>query len=157
MVEGGVEGVEAVEFGFDLRSISEGEAQAAKDLNGAVLDDGERVEGSDGEFPGGHGDVEAIDGGFIGRVLLTLFTSLESGVDGLACGIECCAEFGFFLVGEVAHFSGEGIEGRFFAEEFDAGFFEGGFGGGCFDRGEGIGLDLGGLLGHGGGRLNGER
>jgi len=66
----------------------------------------------------------------------------------LAGGVEGGAEFGFFLVGEVAHFGGESVERGFFAEEFDASVFERGLGGGGGDCGEGVGLDLGGLLGH---------
>jgi len=74
VVGGGVEGIEAMEFAFDFWSIGEGEAEAAEDLDGAVFDDGEGVEGADGEFTCRHGDVEVGDGGGIGGVLEFLFT-----------------------------------------------------------------------------------
>jgi len=157
VVGGGVEGVEAVEFGFNLGAVGEGEAESAEDLNRAVFDDGERVKGADGEFAGRHGDIESGHGSGIAGVLELLFAGLECSADGLAGGIEGGAKFGLFLVGEVPHFSGKGIERAFFAEELDAGFLEGGFGGSCFDGGEGFSLDLGGLLGHAGVELRERR
>ncbi len=148
VISGRVEGVEAVELGFDFRAIGEGEAEASQNLDRTVLDDGERVEGTDGEFAGRHGDVEASNGSGIGCVLEAPLAGIECSGDGLPGGVEGGTEFGFFLVGEVTHFSGEGVEGGFLAEEFDAGIFEGGFGGSGCDGGEGVGLDLCGLLGH---------
>lgn len=137
-----------MEFSFDLGPVGEGKAKPAKDLNGAILNDGERMKGSGGEFPGGHGDIETFDRGGVGGVLEFLLGGVEGCVDGLTSRIEGGTKFGFLLVGKVAHFSGEGVERALFAEEFDAGVFERGFGGGVGDCGEGVGLDLGGLLGH---------
>ena len=148
VIGGGVESIEAVELGFDFGSIGEGEAEAAEDLDGAVLHDGEWVQGPGGEAACRHGGVDACDGGGVGSVLKTLLTSVEGSFDGLAGGIEGGAKLGLFLVGEVAHFSGEGIERALFAEEFDAGVFKGRFGGRGLDGGEGIGLNLFGLLDH---------
>jgi hypothetical protein len=48
----------------------------------------------------------------------------------------------------VAHFSGKGVEGGFFTEEFDASFFQSGFARGCINCGDRVGLNLGCLLGH---------
>ena len=57
MVEWSIEGIEAVEFSFDLWSICESEAEAAEDLNSAVLDDSEGVKGSSWELAGRHSDI----------------------------------------------------------------------------------------------------
>lgn len=115
VVGGGVEGVEAVEFSFDFGSVREGEAEAAKDLDGAVLDDGEWVQGPGGEGAGRHGRIDACDEGGIGSILKALFLSIESCGDGLPGGVEGGTEFGLFLIGEVAHFGGEGVERAFLA------------------------------------------
>jgi hypothetical protein len=148
VIGGGVEGVEAVEFGFDLGTVGEGEAEAAEDLDRAILDKGEGVEGADRELTCGHRDIEVGDGGGVGGILELLLAVIERSADGLAGGVEGSTEFGFVLIGEITHLSSEGVERTLFAEEFDAGVLKGGFGGSGFDSGECFGLDLCGLLGH---------
>jgi hypothetical protein len=87
VVKWSIEGIKAVEFGFDLWSICECEAEAAEDLNCAILDDSEGVEGSNREFAGRHGDINSFDGGGVSGVLEFLFASFEGEGDCLSGGV----------------------------------------------------------------------
>ena len=146
-----------MELGFDLGAIGEREAEAAEDLDRAVLDDCQRMKCSAGKGAGGERGVEIGDGTGISGVLQGLLLGLKGSANRLAGGIESSAEFGFFLVGEVAHFAGQCVERAFLAQELHAGVLKNRLRGGGFDGGEGFGLDLCGLLLHGGEMVIGKK
>ncbi len=152
MVGRGVERIEAVVLVFDLWSVRQGEAHAAKDLDGFVADEGERVQSSGRQGAGGEGEVDSGKGGLVGDFLQSSLFLLDGGSDRGAGGVERLAEGGLFLVGYIFDKGSCEREGAFFPDGCDTGIIEGTLvrsGGYKF---EGGGLDGGDLLVHGRGK-----
>ncbi len=144
VVGGGVEGVEAVPFGFDFGAFGEGEAHAAEGGDGEVADLCEGVQGA-GALAGatGEGDVESGDGSGVFGGLESELAGGDAVGDGSADFVEFGANVFFDVRGDVLHTGAEGGEFAFLAEVVDAEGFESGLVGGGVEGGEGFGVEGG--------------
>ena len=62
MIFGGIESIEAVKLGLNLRPVSEGKTHAAQHLNRTILGLGQRMQSTRGQRPCRQGKINALNG-----------------------------------------------------------------------------------------------
>ena len=120
MVGGGVQRVEAVPLGLDVGAVGDGEAEPAEDLDGAVDQQGERVERTRLGSRAREGCVDGSERGRVGLGGEGVFLLLKGCRDGGAQVVEKLPHDGSLLLGEGAHSLAEQRDGTGLAEEADA-------------------------------------
>lgn len=96
---GGIEGVEVVEFGFDIRTICDGEAELGEDAGHLVDDSGDGVDGAASVPVPGEGEIKCF--GRRGRGFKRRLPAIQGFGDGIPEGVEGLSKGGFFGGGHV--------------------------------------------------------
>ena len=109
VIGGGIEGIEAMPFGFDVGAIGEGEAHSAEDLDGPILELGDGVEGTLEAGGAWERGVDASESEGIGIGGEFQFALVEGGGNGVAGIVEEFADARFVFFSERLHaFAEEG-------------------------------------------------
>ena len=142
MVGGGVERVEAMPLGLDVGAVGEGEAHAAEDLDGAVLELGDGMQRAGPR--GGPGRVTSMPAKAAASASArrAAFASSSAAVTAVRTSLRSLPMRGLSSLETSFMPLLSGGEGAGLAEEADAGLLDGGFIGGGGDGSEGVGAEL---------------
>ena len=109
VIGGGIEGIEAMPFGFDVGAIGESEAHSAEDLDGPVLELGDGVERTLGGGGAWERGIDAGESEGIGMGGEFEFALVEGGGDGVTGIVEEFTDARFVVFSERLHaFAEEG-------------------------------------------------